>query len=93
MDALDVANGDTVEVRLGDGVLASIEGMSAAEAVAFHVAGNEPMDPAVAAAFVASWQRAEQLTTAFYVKSARHTWSREDGYKLEIAFITIVGQG
>ena len=93
VDALDVANGDTVEIRLGDGVLASIEGMSAAEAVAFLVNGNEPMDPDVAVAFVASWQRAEQLTTSFYVKSARHTWSREDGYKLEIAFITIVGQG
>ena len=36
---------------------------------------------------------ASSLTDVFYVKRARHTWSRDDGYQLAVSFINYVGSG
>ncbi len=93
-----LANGDTLAVRLDSGVLASIEGMSEAEAVAFLSGSDprrptpaQPLDATAAAALVSVARRMDDTASSFYVKSARHRWSRGQGYSLEVTFISFVG--
>ncbi len=38
-------------------------------------------------------RRAEGYATTFYVKSAKHSWGRDEGYKLQIDFVNFVGPG
>ena len=92
VDVLGLANGDAISVRLGSNLLASIEGMSPGEAVTHLVSGASALDEAVARALVAAWQKAEGRVTTFYVKSALHSWSRDDGYRLKVSFIRYVGE-
>jgi hypothetical protein len=88
-----LANGDRVDVRLGAGDYASILAMSDSEALASLTSGPRGMKPDVAKALIAAQRRAEKLATLFYVRRARHSWSRDDGYKLVVDFATYVGNG
>lgn len=82
---------DVVVVRLGKDDLGSLKGVSQAEATNFLQARGYSAD--VARALVAAGRRAEDLATTFYVKSARHKWSRDNGYELELELINFVGVG
>jgi len=85
-----VGNGDGVVVTLGTPIVSAIDGMSDAEAVAFLSSGPRGLDPVVAGALVAARALAGKLATTFYVQSANHEWSRDEGYKLSLKFINYV---
>lgn len=85
-----VGNGDGLVVKLQGLVYSSIEGMSDAEALAFLTRGPRALDPALAQALLTSRKKAGQLASSFYVQEARHSWGRDDGYKLSVKFINYV---
>lgn len=89
---LAIANGDTLLVRLGRELRASIEGLSPAEAIALLSDPTKPntLNPAVAAALVQAWTTTQAVAVTFYVREASHTWDREQGYKLSITFINFL---
>ena len=86
-----LGNGDLLEVTLGRQAPALVAGMSEAEAVATLTAGRNGLSAEAARLLVRSWRQAEAAVTTFYILSARHTWSREDGYSLSLRFSTYVG--
>jgi hypothetical protein len=88
-----LGNGDQISVELGTGDLASILAMSDSEAIRSLTSGPRPMDEGVARALIAANRRAERLATRFYVRKARHRWGRDDGYKLDVDYVTYVGNG
>ena len=89
-DLLDLANGDTVTVELGKYNPGSIAGMSDGEAINRLVEGHEGLLPGVARTVVRAWRASSDLLTSFYVKTAKHRWSRADGYQLSVEFINFV---
>lgn len=89
-DLLDLGNGDNVVVELGKYNPTSIASMSDEEAINRLVEGHEGLLPGVARTLVRSWRVAGDLLTAFYVKTAKHRWSRADGYQLSLEFMNYV---
>lgn len=85
-----VGNGDGVVVTLDTPVVRAIDGMSDAEAVAWLSLPPRSIDPAVATALVAARATAGKLASTFYVQTATHEWSRDEGYKLSLKFINYV---
>lgn len=86
-----VANGSSLELRIQRGALQRIAGLTDADARRVLTRGELAMDPAVVDALLAGRRRAEDLATRFYVQTARHTWSRDEGYTLSISFISYLG--
>lgn len=90
LDLASLSNGDTLQVRLGKDNPSTTQVMSQEQAVAFLTAGPNGLPRGVALALVRSGREAEDLLSEFYVKTATHTWSRDDGYALEVEFINLV---
>lgn len=86
-----LANGDRVMVRWGVQLLSLIEGLTPPEALAALVVAG--LDPVVASTLVAGATAADGLASTFYVKAARHKWSRDEGYRLVVEFENLVGAG
>lgn len=93
IDLPTVANGQRILIEWGQDWQAGVAGMSAAEAVAWLVAPPRSLNPTVAAAVVQSGALADRLASTFYVHRARHRWTAEDGYRLSVDFINLVGAG
>jgi len=96
LSLLDLANGDTLDIRLGRDLQSSIEGMSPPEAIAFLSNPTRPnsLNPVAAQALVTAWTTAGQLAVSFYVREVSHTWHREDGYTMRASFNNfLLGQG
>lgn len=88
-----LANGDEVKVRLYPLDRGELEGLSRGELYAELTLGDTRarMRPDVARAFVEAWGRtSSQEQRRFYVKAARHSWDREEGYRLDVDFINRV---
>jgi hypothetical protein len=85
VDLWALKNGDALEVRLGRDDPSIISGLSHGEAVA-HLVGRGYAEP-MAAALVTAWEQAEQASTTFYVRSARHRMTLTDGYSLSVQFL------
>lgn len=88
LSILGLSNGDPITVALWPDVMASIASMSPPEAIAFL---SDPfransLSPIVAAALVDAWTRAQTMTPLWHVKSAKHAWNVESGYKLVVEF-------
>ncbi len=93
---LGLANGDTLEIRLGRDLQSSIEGMSPPEAVLFLSNPVRPnsINPAAAIALVQAWTVAGVLAVTFYVKSVTHSWDVDQGYTMRASFVNfLLGQG
>lgn len=86
-----LSNGDAITVQLSNQDRSSIAGLSISESVEVLTSGINPLRRSVAEALATSFHRARRLATTFYVKTATHTWSREEGYKLSVVFINFVG--
>lgn len=87
-----VANGWRVIVEWAQDLVAAIHGMPEGQAVERLVQVAD-VPQAVAQALMGQYQRASQLAVEFYVQTARHRWSREEGYRLNVDFINLVGGG
>lgn len=83
-----LGNGAQLSVELGRGEWADISGMGHGEAVAYLEARGWAAD--VADAYAKTRELAEGVAVSFYVRTARHRWSRADGYKSTIDFINYV---
>lgn len=86
-----VGNGARLTIDITAHITTDIAGLSTAEAVARLTTGTRALPLDVATAFVASVQAANYLAVQFYVKEARHKWSRDDGYSLSMTAINYVG--
>lgn len=86
-----VGNGARLTIDITNSVTTDIAGLSTAEAIARLTTGTRALALDVATAFVASVQAANHLAVSFYVKEARHKWSRDDGYSLSMTAINYVG--
>jgi hypothetical protein len=84
-----LAAGDQLHVQLGAD-LAGLASMSQGEATAALEAAG--VAPDVAAALIASWRTADNLASAFFIKEAAHSWSRDEGYQLRVTAINYVGE-
>jgi len=91
VDLPTLANGDTLTVVLGSTLQTSIAGMSSSEAIVHLTSPPRAFDIAIATALVTSWKQAQELAAEFYVASARHRWTRDEGYTLTVAFINYIG--
>ena len=86
-----VGNGARLTIDITANITTDIAGLSTAEAIARLTTGSRALPLDVATAFVASVQAANYLAVQFYVKEARHKWSRDDGYSLSMTAINYVG--
>lgn len=86
-----LGNGSRLTVTVGTTIATLIEGESAGAAVARLITGDRALAADVAAAFVASLGVADALTVRFYLQSATHSWSRENGYSCSMSAINFVG--
>lgn len=84
-------NGDAVEVRVKRGVAQAVAGLDDASARAKLTAPPWSMSQEQASAILTGRKQAEGLATTFYVRSARHEWSRTDGYTLTATITNYVG--
>lgn len=87
----EIRNGDRITVRWATQLLSSIQGMTQGEALIHLTSGPRGFDMAVAQALVTSYAQAGSLSAEFYVRSARHRWSRDTGYLLSVDFVNVVG--
>jgi len=87
----ELTNGDRVVVEWGTQVLSSIEGMTPGEALIHLTSGPRALTQSVALALIATYAKAGSLASEFYVRSARHSWSRDKGYSLTVDFQNVVG--
>jgi len=85
-----VGNGDGLVVRLQGLVYSSIEGMSDSEALAFLTTGPRALDANLAQALLLSRKQSQQLASTFYVLEAKHSWDRDNGYKMSCTFTNYV---
>lgn len=86
-----VGNGARLTIDITADIVTDIAGLSTGEAIARLTTGSRALPVDVATAFVASVQAANNLAVTFYVKEARHKWSRDDGYSLSMTAINYVG--
>lgn len=93
MDLTRLANGDAVFLKLGRVSPSDLAQMTVREAVRELTRGPNPMNRDAAYALARAFQSARRLSTRFYVQSATHRMSREDGYALSVRFINFVGPG
>lgn len=88
-----LGNGDSITVKLGTDAHASITGLTVEEGARVLSDGPDRMDPRVALALARSLRLSDRLQSTFYVKTARHEFGRDTGYKASIDFINFVGVG
>jgi hypothetical protein len=88
-----LSNGDSIEVVLGTSILADIANLSEPQAVELLVNGPARMSERAAYALVSSWRQSQNYAARFYVKTATHSWSREEGYRLTVGFINYITGG
>lgn len=86
-----LGNGDLLQITLGRSAPTLLAGQSEAEAIAALTAPRQGLAPEVARLLVQSAKQADALVSTFYVLSAKHSWSREDGYQLTLRFTTYAG--
>lgn len=87
-----LANGARITVRIAPSVaLPGIDGLSQGEAVRALTTGSKPLDEGVAVALVAGYTKAKSLSVEFYAREVRHSWSREDGYRMTAELVNYVG--
>lgn len=87
-----LANGHRIVVEWAQDLVAVIHGMPEGQAVdrLVAVAG---LPRHVAEVLVSQYRQAADLAVEFYVRTARHRWTRDDGYQLTVEFINLVGGG
>ncbi len=90
---LGMSNGDTVSLLLGKDERASIAGLGLTEAVELLTTGPDAMTRDVARALVLAFRRADTLATKFYVTTATHKFTRDEGYSLRATFQNFAGEG
>lgn len=88
-----LSNGDSIEVVLGTSILADIANLSEPQAVELLVNGPARLSERAAYALVSSWRQSQNYAARFYVKTATHSWSREEGYRLTVGFINYITGG
>lgn len=86
-----LGNGDLLTLTLGRAAPSMLATLSESEAVAALTAPRHGLTSEVARLLVRSARQAEAQVTTFYVLSAKHSWSREDGYQLQITFSSYAG--
>lgn len=83
-------NGDTIILNIGGATPYTYQELigksSATAANEFLKAGSE-VQRGAALLFSKAWAEAEKFQATFYVKRARHEWSRDRGYTLNVEFI------
>lgn len=88
-----LSNGDSIEVILGTSILADIAHLTEGQAIDLLVNGPARLSERAANALVSSWREAQNYAARFYVKTATHSWSRDEGYRLVISFINFITGG
>lgn len=85
-----VGNGTRLTVDIQPSIAADIASESQAEAIARLTSGDRALAVDVATAFVAGFQSANNLAVQFYVREARHSWGRDEGYKVSMTAINYI---
>jgi hypothetical protein len=90
VDLTRLANGDDIYLRPYPVDRGAYGGLSDGELFAELTAGPVGLRPGIARAVVEAWRRTGDLSPRFYVRQARHTWTRDEGYRLRVEFINRV---
>ena len=88
---LALGSGSRLTVTVADSITTEVYGQTQAQAIRTLTTGDRAMALDVATAFVASLQSANALAVTFYVQTARHRWSRRDGYELDVTALNYLG--
>ena len=82
-----LGNGARINVTVAPTLTTDIAGLTPPQAVAKLTSGPRALAADVAEAFVAGFSTAQNLSSDYYLRSAKHKWSREDGFTSEIVLV------
>lgn len=88
-DLMGLMNGHRITLQIEPNELAGLDRMSASEGVR-HLT-ERGYTESVARALVDAKRRAHRIASQFYVRRAQHRLHHEEGYRLEVEFVNLVG--